>query len=85
MNKKGIHRIANGYRYLFVKPNGEDNVRYTAEKLIGIKSVIEVVITEGHFGFAVKAEDNAKATSDSINGPAHGTSRMVACYYHYVK
>lgn len=85
MNRKGILRIAKGHHYFFVKPNSKENVYETAERLMEIRSVKEVAITEGHFGFVVKAEDSARTTTNRINRIARGTSSIVACHCHYVK
>jgi len=85
MNRKGIRRIANGYHYFFVKPNSKENVHETAEKLMGIKSVREVAITEGHFGFIVKADDDTGDTANRINRTARGTSNIATCHCQYVK
>lgn len=85
MNKNGIRRVANGYHYFFVKPNGNKNVHETATKLMEIQSVREVAITEGYFGFVVKTNDAARDTANRINRAARGTSSVATCHCQYVK
>ncbi len=85
MTRQRIRRVTESYHYFFVRPNSKENVHATAEKLMEIKSVTEVAITEGHFGFVVKAEDNAKVTADRINKATRGTSSMAICHCQYAK
>jgi hypothetical protein len=49
--------VNRGYHYFFVKPGRNGNLHKAAARLMGIRKVREVAITEGDYGFVVKAND----------------------------
>ena len=54
MNNR-IRSNGGNYKYFFIKPAVKENVYKTAKKLIGLGRIREVAITEGDYGFVVKA------------------------------
>lgn len=58
-----------------------------AEKLISISGVEEVLVTEGDFGFLVKARQNSASNKiyNAIQSHARGSMRSVTSYYRYTK
>jgi hypothetical protein len=57
MNRNNIRRVSRGYHYFFVRPGRNGNLHKAAARLMGIRKVEEVAITEGDYGFVVKAHD----------------------------
>lgn len=86
---KNVRSYGSSYDYFFVKPGRKDNVHKTAQKLIGIKRVREVVITEGDYGFIVKADplhdDRNDLLGKEIIKVVGGSSKMAVCYCEYSK
>ena len=58
MNKK-INTVSKSYDYFFAKSTKRANVHVSAKKLMSIKEVREVSITEVDYGFVIKAEQAA--------------------------
>lgn len=88
MSKKIMNRISN-YEYFFVKPAAKENVHETARKLIELERIKEVFITEGDYGFVVKANLLYSEAADSLNAEIKkivgGSSTKVACLCQYSK
>lgn len=88
MGKKILNRSSN-YDYFFVKPAAKGNVHKTARKLIEIGRVREVAITEGDYGFVLKANPLCKGGADSLNAKiqkiAGGSSAKAVCRCRYNK
>jgi hypothetical protein len=88
MDKK-IRNQSGNYDYFFVKPAAKENVHETARKLIKIGRIREVAITEGDYGFVVKAYPQYKEAADSLNAEirkiAGGSSAKAACRCQYSK
>ena len=88
---KRITTHSRSFDYFFVKPSGKssESVHRAAKKLIGISRVREVSITEGDYGFVVKAEqayDDGNLTSGEIvRAIGGGSSKRAICHCRYVK
>ena len=57
MNRKNIRMVSHGYHYFFVRPGRNKDLHAAARKLMGIRKVREVEITEGDYGFVIRAHD----------------------------
>ena len=57
-----IRKISRGYRYFFVKPRQNSDANKIAEMLMRIENVRDVSVTEGEYGFVVRASG---ATDDA--------------------
>jgi hypothetical protein len=88
MGKK-ITNDSASFDYFFVKPSVKGNVHKAAKKLIGIKGIREVSITEGDYGFVVKADFLYERDNDflyrEIIKVVGGTSKKALCYCQYNK
>lgn len=77
------------FDYFFVKPSRKENVHKAAKRLIGIKGIREVSVTEGDYGFVVKADFLYKRDNDflyrEIMKAVGGTSKKALCYCQYNK
>ena len=85
---KEIRRVSRGYHYFFVKPGRNVDAHKAAEKLMTIEKVKEVSITEGRYGFVVKADeehDDTDATLGKIGGVVGGNAVKVVCHCQYVR
>ncbi len=86
---RGIRNRSGSYDYFFVKPEGRRNVHETAQRLMRIGRIREVVITEGHYGFVVKANTLYGAMHDSLDKEiidvVGGSFKKVLCHCQYVK
>ncbi len=85
-----IKNNASEYHYFFVKPNRLGSVHDAAKKLMKVRQVREVVITEGEYGFVVKAttamgKSEADSVSKEISGITGGRPAKAACYCEYRK
>lgn len=88
MGGKGIRRVSRGYHYFFVKPGCNRDVHKAAARLMAIEPVREVSITEGEYGFVVKANEiheGEKDVLDRISRAAKGRSAKAVCHCQYVK
>lgn len=84
-----IKNHSSNYNYFFVRPIAKKNVHETARKLIGIAGIREVVITEGDYGFIVKADPLYGKGNDSLDREiikiVGGSSSKAVCYCEYHK
>jgi hypothetical protein len=83
-----IRKVSRGYHYFFVKPRANANVHRTVEKLMKIGDVKEVAITEGEYGFVVKAQeshDEEQKTLGRISKAVGGTAVKAVCHCQYVR
>jgi hypothetical protein len=53
-----IKRISKNYRLYLVKPKEKKDAHALAERIASIKSVDEVMLTEGEYGYLVKVKDD---------------------------
>ena len=86
MGRKNIQRVSNGYHYFFVKPGDGMNADATARRIMEIGPVGEVLVTEGEYGFVVRASgsvQDGEALLARINRASRGTSRRVMCHCRY--
>ena len=58
MVERRIKRVSRGCHYFFVKPRQNGSVHAAAEGLMRIEKVREVSVTEGAFGFVIKAHES---------------------------
>ena len=88
MGGKGIRRVSRGYHYFFVKPGCNRDVHKAAARLMAIESVREVSITEGEYGFVVKAneihEDEPEILA-RIGKATRGKSTAAVCHCQYIR
>lgn len=84
-----IADASGSFDYFFVKPAKKGNVHKAAKRLIGIKGIREVSITEGDYGFVVKADFLYERDNDflynEIMKAVGGTSKKALCYCQYNK
>ncbi len=88
MNNRIKSNIGN-CKYFLVKPAGRKNVHETARKLIGLERIREIAITEGDYGFMIKAAplegDRKDPLVQKITEIAGGSSSIVVSLCHYSK
>ena len=88
MDKKTMSNSAS-FDYFFVKPSRKGNVHKAAKKLIEIKGIREVSVTEGDYGFVVKADFLYERDNDflhkEIMKAVGGTTKKALCYCQYNK
>ncbi len=86
---KRITNASGSFDYFFVKPSRKGDVHKAARKLIGIKGIREVAITEGDYGFVVKAdflyERDNNFLYKEIMKAVGGTSNKAVCHCEYHK
>ncbi len=86
MNRKNIRMVSHGYHYFFVRPGRNKDLHAAARKLMGIRKVREVEITEGDYGFVVKAhESDDPSVIREITRAVGGSSRKAVCHCRYVR
>ena len=88
MNRSNIRKVSHGYHYFFVRPGRSGNLHKAAARLMGIRKVSEVAITEGDYGFVVKARDirdGEKAVVREIAKAVGGSSKRAVCHCRYVR
>ncbi len=88
MNRSNIRRVSHGYHYFFVKPGRKTDVHTAATRLMGIREIREVAVTEGDYGFVVKAhnvDEGEKAVVREIARAVGGSSRRAVCHCRYVR
>lgn len=77
------------HKFFFVEPQENANADELAEKLISLKSVEEVFVTDGDCGFVVKArfskEGEPKDVMKFIKGHIGRSFGAVVSYYEYRK
>ena len=70
------------FSMFFLRPKKALDVHAVARKLVSTKGVSEVLITEGEYGFIVKASEDCH---DKIFNAVSRGYRKVACFYRYRK
>ena len=82
-------KIAKLHRLFFVRPKENTNVDELAEKFAGFDSVDEVLLTEGDYGFIVRARigslEEQKELAKSISEVSSGSCGTAVSYYRYRK
>lgn len=77
------------HRFFFIKPKGNTDAGELAERFTSFDNVEEVLLTEGDFGFIVKATvDPVKENNElakCISEVSSGTCTMATSYYKYRK
>ncbi len=87
MAEKVIRRVSKGYHYFFVKPRKPGNVHKVAERLMRIDNVKEVSVTEGEYGFVVKAHESEEEEKvvGQITKVVGGNTIKALCHYRYIR
>ena len=83
---KVANKTSGGFDYFFVKPLLYGNAHASARKLAGIRGVREVALTEGEYGFVVKADPSDSSDSsihDEIISAVGGTLSHAVCHCQY--
>lgn len=77
------------YSYYLIEPSENSNANHMAEKLITLKNVVEVNVTEGDYGFIVKVKlpkDNKHDAAYTYLSKRLGNNfGRVTSYYQYIK
>ena len=68
------------FSMFFLRPKKSLDVHAVARKLVSTKGVREVLITEGEYGFIVKASEDCH---DRIFSAVSDGYRKVTCHYKY--
>jgi DNA-binding Lrp family transcriptional regulator len=93
-NSKGnyapVRRVAKGhYKFYLVHPTLNADADHVAERLMGIKNVEEVFVTDGDYGFIVKARfPKGNRQDDAFNYLSKNLGSnlgSVTSYYQYKK
>ncbi|MEM3839282.1 MAG: hypothetical protein QXF01_01745 [Candidatus Micrarchaeaceae archaeon] len=85
---KGIRRVSRGCHYFFVKPRLNGNAHMIAAKLLALEPIREVSITEGEYGFLVKADQIYESEKDiivRISKVVKARPSMAVCHCSYIK
>ncbi|MGD0729435.1 MAG: hypothetical protein ABR981_05145 [Candidatus Micrarchaeaceae archaeon] len=80
--------VKKNYRFYFVEPFENMDANNFARKLINIKDVEEVFVTEGDYGFVVKAKSSEDKQQDNICkciSRLGGSFGKVTSHYQYKK
>ncbi len=87
MGEGKIKRISYGCHYFFVKPGKNGDVHRYARRLIDLKEVHEVLVTEGEYGFVIRARERypEEDMMKKINTLVKGDSSGVVCHCRYTK
>ena len=90
MNRNGIKKLSSRfYKFYLVRPPSNANADHLAEQLMGIKSVEEVFVTDGDYGFVVKARffdgKEQEDIQEYITKRLGGNYGMVTSHYQYKK
>ena len=82
-------KIAKLHRLFFVRPKENTNADELAERFAGFENVDEVLLTEGDYGFIVKARmdslEESKELARCISEVSSGSCGTVVSYYKYRK
>ncbi len=88
MSKK-LKRHSVSYDYFFIRPAERKDAHRAARKLMCIEKVKEVAITEGRYGFVIKADLTHEKPEASIGKEiievAGGSLEMATCHGQYRK
>ncbi|MDE1824633.1 MAG: hypothetical protein KGH74_05055 [Candidatus Micrarchaeota archaeon] len=79
MRKASLHRL------FFIKPGASDSIEDAVERLLKVRDITEVLISEGDYGLVVKAchvegEDQLK---EYLSKNFKGRFGEAVCYYAY--
>jgi DNA-binding Lrp family transcriptional regulator len=72
-------------RFYLINPERNASVNSTVKKLIGISEVDEVYVTEGEYGFMVKAKASSQKITSSISQRFSGRVGVMTSYARYRK
>lgn len=82
-SKNNLVSGSSAFRFFFIRPVNGPDAAAVARRLLSVRNAIEVLITEGDFGFVVKAEySDGKDELDSFI-EKNFEYRKVVCYYRY--
>ena len=81
-----IAKNSRAYSLFFVRPQRQGNLHDSAKRLMGIRRVRQVLVTEGEYGFVVMADsllEDSMPVSDRIARAVGGRSSAAVCHCHY--
>lgn len=82
-------RHGKGYRFYLVNPQSGASASKTAAKLMKISGVSEVIITEGRYGFIVRAQaetaPQGRRVYSAIQSCVKGSLSEAVAHFRYVK
>ena len=84
-NREGGIVRAKPHKFFFIKPIPNTDARSLSERLLGIKGIEEVDITEGEYGYVVKANytgDNDGSIGEYITKNMKGKYGVALSYYN---
>ena len=88
-SRNGGRRASMFYRFYLIKPPRNANADKLAEELIGIRDVEEVFVTDGDYGFLVKARFFSDREPDDacryIESRLSGSYGKITSHYQYTK
>ncbi|MDE1823673.1 MAG: hypothetical protein KGI00_04520 [Candidatus Micrarchaeota archaeon] len=78
---------ANRYRFFFIKPTVNSNINDVVEKLLRLRNIIEVLISEDDYGIIVRAcqTEGDDSIHDYISKNFGGRFSEAVCHYKYRK
>ena len=82
-----VEKRIGGYSLFFVMPSSCSDAHKSARRLMRVKQIREVLITEGDCGFVVKAADadGIGHVSRKISEVVGGNSKVAFCHCQYKK
>jgi hypothetical protein len=80
--EKRTSNTSGGFDYFFIRPSRNGDAHTSARRLMSIKGIKEVSVTEGEYGFVVKAEIS-DAIHKEIIGIVGGTLNKAVCHCQY--
>lgn len=84
-DKNRLIRGSSGYRLFFIRPRKSSNADLVAQKLLKMNNAKEVLLTEGPFGFVVKAAGADDRDDLDEFMEKNFKYRKVVCRYRYGK
>ena len=89
VGKDMTKKIVKQHRFFFVKPGEKADADEFADKVANIECVEEVLLTEGDFGFVVKARlgplDKQKELAKCISEASSEKCGLAVSHYQYRK
>lgn len=69
----------------FIHPDGRSNAQESAERLMRVPGVAEVMVTSGQYAFVVKSAGGESEGLRSYLARRHGSMQTLECHYSYKK
>ena len=75
------------HKFYLIKPRENANIDELAERLISLKNVVEVLVTDGDYGFVVKAKFSTEKDTEEAEKYIHNNIDrkfgVVTSHYRY--